>query len=77
VKSEDDPLDPDPPKTARETHAAMSHLDQAVTDAGGIALRYGGFYGAPNDDVLIISPPKPITGAAARNRESEGWRRFG
>ena len=27
----------------------MRHLDQAVTDAGGIALRYGGFYGAAND----------------------------
>jgi 2-alkyl-3-oxoalkanoate reductase len=52
VKSEDAPLDPDPPKTARETHAAMSHLDQAVTDAGGIALRYGGFYGAPNDGLV-------------------------
>jgi nucleoside-diphosphate-sugar epimerase len=49
VKTEDDPLDPTPPATARETNAAMRHLDQAVTDAGGIALRYGGFYGAAND----------------------------
>ena len=30
----------------------MRHLDQAVTDAGGIALRYGGFYGAANDGLL-------------------------
>ena len=30
----------------------MSHLDQAVTDAGGIALRYGGFYGAANDGLV-------------------------
>jgi nucleoside-diphosphate-sugar epimerase len=30
----------------------MRHLDQAVTDAGGIALRYGGFYGAANDGVV-------------------------
>jgi nucleoside-diphosphate-sugar epimerase len=52
VKSEDDPLDPSPPASAREAHAAMRHLDQAVTDAGGIALRYGGFYGAPNDGLV-------------------------
>ena len=52
VKTEDDPLDPTPPPNTRETHAAMSHLDQAVTDAGGIALRYGGFYGAPNDGLI-------------------------
>jgi 2-alkyl-3-oxoalkanoate reductase len=49
VKTEDDPLDPDPPATARETNAAMAHLEQSVTGAGGIALRYGGFYGASND----------------------------
>jgi nucleoside-diphosphate-sugar epimerase len=30
----------------------MRHLDQAVTDAGGIALRYGGFYGASNDGLV-------------------------
>jgi len=52
VKSEDDPLDPAPVPATRETNAAMRYLDQAVTDAGGIALRYGGFYGAPNDGLL-------------------------
>jgi 2-alkyl-3-oxoalkanoate reductase len=52
VKSEDDPLDTSPPASAREAHAAMRHLDQSVTDAGGIALRYGGFYGAPNDGLV-------------------------
>jgi nucleoside-diphosphate-sugar epimerase len=52
VKTEDDPLDPTPLPTTRETNAAMRHLDQAVTDAGGIALRYGGFYGASNDGLL-------------------------
>jgi nucleoside-diphosphate-sugar epimerase len=52
VKAEDDPLDPSPPAMARETNAAMLHLDQAVTEAGGIALRYGGFYGAPNDGLV-------------------------
>jgi len=52
VKTEDDPLDPTPPAAARETNAAMRYLDQAVTDAGGIALRYGGFYGAANDGMI-------------------------
>ncbi len=52
VKTEDDPLDPTPVEGMLETAAAMNYLDQAVTDAGGIALRYGGFYGAPNDGLL-------------------------
>jgi 2-alkyl-3-oxoalkanoate reductase len=52
VKSEDDPLDPDPLPTTRESQAAMRYLDQAVTDAGGVALRYGGFYGAANDGLV-------------------------
>jgi nucleoside-diphosphate-sugar epimerase len=43
VKTEDDPLDPSPPAAMRQTAAAMNHLDQVVTAAGGIALRYGGF----------------------------------
>jgi nucleoside-diphosphate-sugar epimerase len=52
VKTEDDPLEPNPLPTTRESNAAMRHLDQAVTDAGGIALRYGGFYGAANDGLV-------------------------
>ncbi len=52
VKTENDPLDPAPPATTRETSAAMRHLDQAVTEAGGIALRYGGFYGGSNDGLV-------------------------
>jgi len=56
VKAEDDPLDTAPPASARQTFAAMSHLDEAVTAAGGIALRYGGFYGAGDDDGLV----KPV-----------------
>jgi 2-alkyl-3-oxoalkanoate reductase len=52
VKTEDDPLDPDPLPTTRESQAAMRYLDQVVTDAGGVALRYGGFYGAANDGLV-------------------------
>jgi nucleoside-diphosphate-sugar epimerase len=52
VKTEEDRLEPDPAAMARETNAAMRHLDEAVTNAGGIALRYGGFYGASNDGLV-------------------------
>lgn len=64
VKTEDDPLDPTPLASTSETDAAMRYLDQAVTEAGGIALRYGGFYGASNDG--LIAPVRkrqfPIVG---------------
>jgi nucleoside-diphosphate-sugar epimerase len=66
VKTEDDPLDSDSPKSARETFAAMAHVDRAFLDAGGIVLRYGGFYGDP--DALSKAVRKrqyPIVGAAA------------
>ena len=53
VKTEDDPLDPAPVPAMRETEEAMAYLDRVVTEAGGIALRYGGFYGDPNDTTLI------------------------
>jgi len=48
VKTEDDPLDPDPPGAAREALAAIRHLETAVTSTAGLdglVLRYGGFYG--------------------------------
>jgi nucleoside-diphosphate-sugar epimerase len=45
VKTEDDPLDPDPVPSMSKTLAAIRRLEQTVTQAGGIALRYGGFYG--------------------------------
>jgi nucleoside-diphosphate-sugar epimerase len=49
IKTEKDPLDSDPPATARGTLAAIKHLERATVDTGGIALRYGGFYGSPDD----------------------------
>jgi 2-alkyl-3-oxoalkanoate reductase len=52
VKTEDDPLDRKPPAGAHETTAAMAHLDEVGTDFGGIALRYGGFYGEPDDQLV-------------------------
>ncbi|HYN18819.1 MAG TPA: NAD-dependent epimerase/dehydratase family protein, partial [Actinomycetes bacterium] len=48
VKTEDDPLDPDPPAELRRTLDAIRHLESAVLGAEGlegVVLRYGGFYG--------------------------------
>jgi nucleoside-diphosphate-sugar epimerase len=45
VKSETDPLDPHPAPAMRRSLDAIRHVETAVTEAGGIALRYGGFYG--------------------------------
>jgi nucleoside-diphosphate-sugar epimerase len=66
IKSEEDPLDT-PPAAMRESFAAMAHLDKAVTDAGGIALRYGLFYGAPGDHMgyLVRAGKFPIIGNGA------------
>jgi 2-alkyl-3-oxoalkanoate reductase len=56
VKSEDDPLDPDPPAAQRETLAAIGHLERAVLAAAGmqpVVLRYGSFYGPGASDELV------------------------
>jgi nucleoside-diphosphate-sugar epimerase len=48
VKTEEDPLDPSPPREIREALAAVRHLEAAVLGAQwteGIVLRYGAFYG--------------------------------
>jgi nucleoside-diphosphate-sugar epimerase len=52
VKTEDDALDENPVPTMRESVDAMRHLEQEVSAAGGIALRYGTFYGADNDGLV-------------------------
>ncbi len=48
VKSEEDPLDPDPPPRLRATLEAIRHLESAVAGSEtpvGLVLRYGAFYG--------------------------------
>ena len=52
IKTEDDPLDPTPPPNTEESAGAMTYLEQVVTNFGGIALRYGVFYGAANDGLI-------------------------
>jgi 2-alkyl-3-oxoalkanoate reductase len=67
AKSEDDPLDTTPVPAMRETVATMEYLDKAVTDAGGIALRYGIFYGDPDDGLVeaVRARKFPIVGDGA------------
>jgi nucleoside-diphosphate-sugar epimerase len=75
VKTEEDPLDPDPPQSMRQTLAAIRHLERAVTEAEwteGLVLRYGGFYGpgtslAPGGEhtELIQKRRFPIVGGGA------------
>jgi nucleoside-diphosphate-sugar epimerase len=64
VKTEEDRLDPDPPAAARETLAAIRHLEEATVAAGGLALRYGAFYGSPGDAQLELVRKRqfPIVG---------------
>jgi nucleoside-diphosphate-sugar epimerase len=63
VKDESDPLT-DPPPSARQMFGAMAHNDEAITAAGGIALRYGGFYGERDGMVEAVSKRQfPMIGA--------------
>jgi nucleoside-diphosphate-sugar epimerase len=65
AKSEDDPLDPKRVAGLVEVRAALNYLDDVVVAAGGIALRYGFFYGAADD--ASIEPVRkrqfPIVGS--------------
>jgi 2-alkyl-3-oxoalkanoate reductase len=45
VKDEDAPLMSDPPKQMRAPLEAIRHVERVVPAAGGMVLRYGGFYG--------------------------------
>ena len=68
VKSETDPLDPDPPAALRSTLAAIRHLEEAVTGvewAEGLVLRYGAFYG-PGTSISL--DPDAATAKQVRNR---------
>jgi nucleoside-diphosphate-sugar epimerase len=54
VKTEEDPLDPDPVPAMSETLAAIRHLEERVVNAGGLALRYGALYGSPEDSLVEL-----------------------
>jgi nucleoside-diphosphate-sugar epimerase len=64
VKTEADPVDQAPPPNTGQTYAAIAHLERAATGFGGIALRYGAFYGAANDGMIepVRKRQLPIVG---------------
>jgi nucleoside-diphosphate-sugar epimerase len=55
VKTEEDPLDPDPPAAMRGALDAIRYLERAVTSAplAGLALRYGSLYGPGSSDAFV------------------------
>jgi nucleoside-diphosphate-sugar epimerase len=55
VKTEEDPLDPQPAKNQRASMAAIRFLEKAVMDAPleGIVLRYGSFYGPGASEPIV------------------------
>jgi 2-alkyl-3-oxoalkanoate reductase len=68
VQTEADPLDPDPPAPLRPVVEGLLYLEDAVTtiDWGeGLALRYGGFYGAGTG---ISLAPDAVMAAPIRKR---------
>jgi 2-alkyl-3-oxoalkanoate reductase len=68
VKSENDPLDPDPLPATTQTMAAIQHVEDVVPKAGGIALRYGSFYGPGASVAMLDAVSKrqmPIVGSGA------------
>jgi nucleoside-diphosphate-sugar epimerase len=75
VKTEDDPLDPDPPANQRRTLDAIRHAERPALEGGDLevlALRYGAFYGpgtgfAPGGDMLeLVAKRKlPVVGDGA------------
>jgi nucleoside-diphosphate-sugar epimerase len=65
IKTEEDPLDP---TSTGQGAAALRHLEQAVTGAGGAALRYGSLYGpgATDDQIELVRKRQfPIVGDGA------------
>ncbi len=65
VKTEADPLDPDPPPTMRQTLEAIRHLETVVTRNAafeGIALRYANLYGPHTGFAPTATSPRCASG---------------
>ena len=72
VKDESAALDPSPVDDSKETIAAIRRLEESVVPAGGIVLRYGGFYGpgtSLSEHGEMLEPIRrrmlPLVGSAA------------
>ena len=55
VKTEQDPLDPDPVSSTRQSMAAIRHVEETVPGAvpEGLVLRYGFLYGHGASDLML------------------------
>ncbi len=55
VKTEEDPLDPNPPATMRRSLEALRRQEELIAAASleGLVLRYGSFYGPGASDELV------------------------
>jgi nucleoside-diphosphate-sugar epimerase len=81
VKTEADPLDPEPPAAFRRTLEAIRYLEATVLEAGGpegLVLRYGAFYGPGTSlgeggshpgDPTAVPEPVGVTTCCARRPE--------
>jgi nucleoside-diphosphate-sugar epimerase len=67
VKTEEDPVDPRPAKGFEQGADVLNRLEREVLAFGGIALRYGVFYGAADDGTIepIRKRQFPIVGNGA------------
>ena len=70
VKTEQDPLDPDPVPATRQSMAAIRHVEETVPGAvpEGLVLRYGPFYGHGASDSMLDVVRKrqmPVIGGGA------------
>ena len=65
VKTEEDGLEPLTGTVAAPQMAAIAHVEDVVVQVGGVALRYGGFYGPGASDVQVEAVRKrqlPLVG---------------
>jgi 2-alkyl-3-oxoalkanoate reductase len=67
VKTEEDELDPAPPRDQQRAHAAIRYLEKTVVAAPleGVVLRYGSLYGPGASDFMIDTVTKrkmPVVG---------------
>ncbi len=66
IKTEEDPLEDDPPSQVRRTLEALRRVERRTLEGSfqGVALRYGGFYGPGSS----MTPNGPIAEAVRRRR---------
>lgn len=73
VKTEEDPLDPEPPAQQRETLAGIRYLEEAVAKVDGTVLRYGGLYGPGASDEMVAMVRKRQFPLVGRGEGYSSW----